>query len=192
MTFLWSALGKGRIIVSSNSTNSPASTSTTNRYGQTQGVLLPPIGLVAAWLSDDTKAARKEISEIRDSIEFVLQETPWKFALWRAVVRAAGQRPVLEENTKDETQDHRKDEKHARKWLSRVLGRIACRRLEPLGEGQYQPNVWAKTWPKVDFVEHNDRNPSWRSFYLSYQSGHFLAGLGERNPNPTTSRRPSR
>lgn len=134
--------------------------------------------LVAAWLPVDTKASRKEISEIRDSIEFVLQETPWKFALWRAVVRTAGQRPVLgDNNTREEQRAHRKDEKQARKWLSRVLGRIACHRLETLREGQYQPNVWAKTWPKVDFVKHNNRDPRWRSFYLSYHRAAFWQAL---------------
>lgn len=134
--------------------------------------------LVAAWLPVDTKAARKEISEIRDSIEFVLQETPWKFALWRAVVRTAGQRPVLGDNsTREEQRAHRKDEKQARQWLSRVLGRIACHRLETLREGQYQPNVWAKTWPKVDSVKHNDRDPRWRSFYLSFHRAAFWQAL---------------
>ena len=125
--------------------------------------------LVASWLSVDTKTARKEIGEIRDSIDFVLQKTPWKFALWRAVVRTAAQRPPLDNN--------RKDEERARKWLSRVLGRIACHHLGTLREGNYQPDVWAKTWPKVDIANHHDRNPSWRSLYLSYHRAAFWQAL---------------
>ena len=125
--------------------------------------------LVASWLSVDTKTARKEIGEIRDSIDFVLQKTPWKFALWRAVVRTAAQRPLLG--------DHRKDEKRARKWLSRVLGRIACHHLGTLSEGRYQPDVWAKTWPKVDIANYHDRNPKWRSLYLSYHRAAFWQAL---------------
>ncbi len=99
----------------------------------------------------------------------MLQETPWKFALWRAVVRTAGQRPV--------PGDKPKDEKQARKWLSRVLGRIACHDLKTLGEGHYQPDVWAKTWPNVDFKNHHDRDPSWRSLYLSYHRATFWQAL---------------
>ncbi len=132
--------------------------------------------LVAAWLSVDTQAARKEISEIRDSIEFVLQETPWKFALWRAVVRAAGQRPILDSDKEDEKRAHREDEKRARKWISRLLRRIACH-PGTRGEGQHQPGVWAKTWPTADPAKHHDRDPSWCSLYLSYHRAAFWQAL---------------
>lgn len=133
--------------------------------------------LVAAWLPVDAPAARKEIGEIRDSIEFVLQKTPWKFALWRAIVRTAGQRPVVADNEKDEKRAHRTDERQARKWLSRLLGRIACHHLRTVGEGHYQPDVWAKTWPEVDITKHHDRNPSWRCLYLSYHRAAFWRAL---------------
>ena len=54
--------------------------------------------LVRAWLptggaaGDEGKAA----ADIREAVGFVLRRTPWKFALWRAVVRAAVRRPFGE------------------------------------------------------------------------------------------------
>ena len=125
--------------------------------------------LVSAWLPLENEAARKEISEIRDSIAFVLQETPWKFTLWRAVVRAAGRRPAHVDN--------REDDQGARNWLSRVLGRIACHDPGTLSEGRYQPDVWAQTWPEVVAAEHHDRNPKWRSLYLSFHRAAFWHAL---------------
>ncbi len=133
--------------------------------------------LVSAWLPVDTKAARKEIGEIRDSIEFVLQETPWKFSLWRAVVRAAGQRPLMGDRKNDDKGASKKDERRARKWLSRVLKRIAGQIPGSSNEGRYQPDVWAKTWPTVDFAKHHERDPSWCSLYLSYHRAAFWQAL---------------
>lgn len=131
--------------------------------------------LVAAWLSLETEAARKEIDDIRDSVAYVLQETPWKFALWRAVVRAAGQRPADGEG---------KDDTTARKWLSRVLGRIACHDPERSGELQYQPDVWARTWPNADFTQHHkDRAPKWQSLYLSFHRAIFWQALAAEISN---------
>ncbi len=98
--------------------------------------------LVAAWLPAEADKARQAITDIRDSVAFVLQETPWKFALWRAVVRAAALRPTGSDGTDEET-------KEARNWLSRVLGRIAFRGPEAKGELQYLPDVWALTWPQA-------------------------------------------
>ena len=131
--------------------------------------------LVSAWLPANTAAARKDIEEIRDSIEYVLQETPWKHSLWRAVVRAAALRPVPDKNSNGQDED----QKRARRWLLRMLGRIAlCSPPEESNEESYQPEIWAKTWPKIDHGNHHtDRSQKWCFLYLSYHRAAFWKAL---------------
>ena len=127
--------------------------------------------LVRVWVSSKEADARKDIEEIRSSVESVLKETPWKFALWRAVIRAAARRPGAS--------DFKVDDNKARTWLTRQLGRIAHHDVETLRQGGYNPDVWAQTWPESCAGETHDRNPAWRSLYLSYHRAafwHALAG----------------
>ena len=51
--------------------------------------------LVRAWLPKAREAGeeRRELRQVRETIGFVLDRTPWKFAIWRAVVRGAARRP---------------------------------------------------------------------------------------------------
>ena len=52
--------------------------------------------LVRAWLPKAREAGEehRELRRIRETIGFVLDRTPWKFALWRAAVRGAARRPA--------------------------------------------------------------------------------------------------
>ena len=144
--------------------------------------------LVAAWLPVDQELARKDIKEIRESVEFVLQETPWKAALWRAVIRAAALRPESPENA---------DEQDARKWLLRMLGRIVSP-LANSSKDDFRPECWDRTWPKADTAKHHERDESWRSLYLSYHRATFWNTLAnaildlrrnhERLANPSIGR----
>lgn len=122
--------------------------------------------LVRAWLPQ--KDGSKAIADIRSSIAQVFQETPWKFSLWRGVVRAAARRPIgqacqQEEDTK------------ARKWLSIQLQRIAH------SPGTTNPISWMHLWPEGCAGEkhHRKRNPSWRTFYLSFHRTAFWHALAD-------------
>ena len=125
--------------------------------------------LVRSWISDKQEDARKDIEEIRSSVECVLKETPWKFALWRAVIRAAARRPSARE-----MQD---DDNMARTWLTRQLGRIAHHDVDISRPEGFNPDVWALTWPEPSARETHDRNPAWRSLYLSYHRAAFWCAL---------------
>lgn len=123
--------------------------------------------LVSAWLSSDTKEARAQLEDIRDSVANVVQETPWKSALWRAVVRAAARRPPL-------TGDSTDDADTAREWLLTQLRKIAT---EQGGSGG--GTTWHSVWPEAEPRRQHRKPPSWREQYLSFVRTAFWNALAD-------------
>ena len=118
--------------------------------------------LVRAWLPPES--SRRDLADIRDSVAHVFRNTPWKFSLWRAVVRAAARRPQRPNQADDRT---------ARDWLSSQLGLIA----DPPDERRLE--VWMTTWPEDNVSEQPDRDPSWLGLYLSFHRTAFWQALAE-------------
>ena len=121
--------------------------------------------LVGAWLPGDHDAVERDIKEIRDSIAYVVQQTPWKASLWRAVVRAASRRPL---HAQDEDYD-----KQGREWLVQMLGRIAQVADTGRDDSSFKPNTWGVTWPESGAKEHHGRDPTWRTLSLSFHRAVF-------------------
>lgn len=116
--------------------------------------------LAGTWLSSDRAEARHELSEIRRSIAAVFAETPWKFALWGAVVRAAARRVPCKD-------DHRADDDdEARRWLVGLLKHVATD----------DADFWASSWPEQQADSHKE-NIDWRSPYLSFHRTAFWQSL---------------
>ena len=122
--------------------------------------------LVRAWLPQDDGG--KALADIRNSIAQVLQLTPWKFSLWRAVVRAAARRPI-----EQACQEGEKEK--ARKWLSSQLQRIAH------SPETTNPISWMHLWPEDCAGEkhHREKTPAWRTFYLSFHRTAFWHALAD-------------
>lgn len=122
--------------------------------------------LVRAWLPQDDGS--KALADIRSSVAQVLQATPWKFSLWRGVVRAAARRPI------GQACQEREDEK-ARIWLSSQLQRVAH------SPGTTNPISWMHLWPEECSGEkhHSEKNPSWRTMYLSFHRTTFWHALAD-------------
>ena len=127
--------------------------------------------LVRAWLPTGgaTGDDRKDVADIRETVAFVLDRTPWKFALWRAVVRSAARRPLAESNEDGDP------DSEAEEWLSNQLRRIADR---PDVEN---PTAWESAWPEsgVDTGHSGERDRAWRSYYLSFHRAAFWRALAE-------------
>ena len=129
--------------------------------------------LSGAWLSTDPSQARRELSEIRRSVAAVFAETPWKFAVWGAVVRAASRRvidPELQNSLALETQDGRgaEDDEEARAWLTSLLRRVATS-----GE-----DSWMSNWPEERAgSSHQGTDIDWRGPYLSFHRAAFWQAL---------------
>ena len=123
--------------------------------------------LVRAWLPADEEAAHATLAEIRSSVAHVLRATPWKFALWRAVVRAAARRPH------GRARDH--GDREAQGWLSNQLRRVAHASHDMLG-----PESWMRSWPEEDDSSgRHPRDPSWRALYLSFHRTAFWHAVAE-------------
>ena len=117
--------------------------------------------LAGAWLSTDTREARRELSEIRRSVATVFTEIPWKFALWSAVVRVAGRRVDAESRQSE-------DDEEARNWLGGVLRRVAIHGEES----------WMSNWPEETAESpHLGSNVDWRGPYLSFHRTAFWQAL---------------
>ena len=119
--------------------------------------------LVRAWLFPDEDRARTALSDIRDSVAHVLHKTPWKFALWGTVVRAAARRPI--------GQNLQEGDDEAKSWLSNQLRRVG-----------YTPNTvtpesWMHTWPEECANEVHGADPSWRALSLSFHRAAFWHAL---------------
>lgn len=114
--------------------------------------------LVRMWLPP--QGATDAIQEIRNSIAHVLQLTPWKHALWRAVVRASALRP----HGPRSAAERQCDDDSAGTWLKSQLHRVAM-----YGYGaEATRTAWARTWPEACIDEMHDRQGNWQDLYLSY------------------------
>ena len=122
--------------------------------------------LVRAWIPQDDGG--KALDDLRNSVAQVLQLTPWKFSLWRAVVRAAARRPIEQACQEGE-------EEKARKWLSSQLQRIAH------SPETTNPISWMHLWPEDCAGEkhHREKTPAWRNFYLSFHRTAFWHALAD-------------
>ena len=127
--------------------------------------------LVRAWLprSRETGEEHRQLRQIRETISFVMDRTPWKFAIWRAVVRAAARRPLGEpDNVQDTAQE-------ALQWLSNQLGRIAYT------SDREDSAAWLNAWPEIDPDDGHaaERTEGWRELYLSFLRAAFWRSLAE-------------
>ena len=118
--------------------------------------------LVRTWLPQN--GSEQAIEDIRYSVTHVLRETPWKFALWRAVVRAAARRPF--------ESSHRLGNERADEWLIRQL------RLISPSPPQHHREAWLNTWPEEKVSRGHDRQSEWRHLYLSFHRAAFWQALG--------------
>ena len=125
--------------------------------------------LVRAWLPKAREAGEEHraLRQIRETIGFVLDRTPWKFAIWRAVVRGAARRPLgePENNTAQE----------ASEWLSNQLRRIAC------VSDRQDSAAWLNAWPEIDADDGHatERTDGWRELYLSFLRAAFWRALAQ-------------
>ena len=127
--------------------------------------------LVRAWLPAAREAGEqhRHLRRIRETIGFVLDRTPWKFAIWRAVVRGAARRPLEDSENEGGT------DQEASEWLANQLRRIAC-----VGN-QRDSAAWLNAWPETDANDgHEDERPDgWRELYLSFIRAAFWRALAQ-------------
>ena len=127
--------------------------------------------LVRAWLptarSDGEQ--QRELRKIRDTIGFVLERTPWKFSIWRAVVRGSARCPLEDLKNGDGVNQG------ANEWLFNQLRRISCSNDPLLSE------AWINNWPKFDEADKHadERSDNWRPLYLSYIRTAFWRALAQ-------------
>ena len=129
--------------------------------------------LVRAWLpaprTDDDDEQRRELRQIRETTGFVLDRTPWKFALWRAVVRSAARRSANPKQ-KNVTLDN-----EASDWLINQLRKIAC-------EGKQKDlAAWIHAWPEIDSGDGHggEIDAELRVLYLSFLRTAFWRALAQ-------------
>ena len=118
--------------------------------------------LVGAWLSSDQHEARRELLEVRRSVASVFVETPWKFALWGAVVRAAARRVPG-----TDVSHYAEDDTEAQKWLVRLLSHAAM-------DGEHS---WVTNWPEEHGESPHRTSVDWRRPYLSFHRTAFWQSL---------------
>ena len=127
--------------------------------------------LVRAWLpkAREVGEERKALRQIRETIGFVLDRTPWKLSIWRAVVRGAARRPL------GESQHEGDLGQEAVEWLSNQLRRIAS------SADRQDSSAWLNAWPEIDKEDTHavDRQDGWRALYLSYLRTAFWGALAE-------------
>lgn len=127
--------------------------------------------LVRAWLPTAREAGEQHrgLRRIRETIGYVLDRTPWKFAIWRAVVRGAARRPL------DDSEHEGSTDQAASEWLANQLRRIAC-----MG-GQRDSAAWLNAWPETDADDgHEDeRLDGWQELYLSFIRAAFWRALAQ-------------
>ena len=127
--------------------------------------------LVRAWLPTAQGAGEQHrtLRQIRETIGFVLDRTPWKFALWRAVVRGAARRPL------GDSENEGKIAQEASEWLTNQLRRIAC-----VGD-QRDSAAWMNAWPEIDTDDGHaaEQTDGWRELYLSFLRAAFWRALAQ-------------
>ena len=127
--------------------------------------------LVRAWLptGGPPRDEAQQIAGIRETVGFVLERTPWKFPLWRAVVRAAARRPHGEENDAADLSTK------ATEWIANQLRRIAS------SDDNVDTAAWANAWPEEDVGKGHgaERDARWRPLYLSFLRAAFWHALAD-------------
>ena len=127
--------------------------------------------LVRAWLprSREADGEHKELRRIRETVGFVLDRTPWKLALWRAVVRGAARRPL------GKPENERSTAQEASEWLSNQLRRVAS------AAAPEDSAAWLNTWPEIDADDGHaaERTDGWRELYLSFLRAAFWRALAQ-------------
>lgn len=126
--------------------------------------------LATAWLPDEsTSAARSSIIDIRMSVQEALRRAPWKFQLWRSIVRCAIRRPPKQEPNTDGWLD---DEQAATEWLSRVLAEISA--------SDKMTQSWAYQWPeRYKAPKCRSSGDQWKGLYLSFLRSTFWTALAD-------------
>ncbi len=127
--------------------------------------------LVRAWLprSSELGEEDRELRQIRETIGFVLDRTPWKFAIWRALVRGAARRPLFE------AKDNGIAAQEAAAWLCDRIRRIAC------ATDSINSTTWLSAWPEIDRDDGHtaERTDEWQHLYLSFLRAVFWRSLAE-------------
>ena len=127
--------------------------------------------LARAWLPAGREEGEqhRKLRQIRETIGFVLDRTPWKFALWRALVRGAARRPL------DDSENEECTDQEASDWLANQLRRIAC-----VGS-QRDTAAWINTWPETEVEDGHaaERTDDWRDLYLSFLRAAFWRALAQ-------------
>ncbi len=120
--------------------------------------------LARAWLPEGEPAEeRYHIQSIRESVQEAVLLTPWKFKLWRAVVRAAVRRPHAE----TDLQQSLVDQLTAQVWLVEMLSYVR------------DGGVWSLEWPEMDGETDNPADGKWKPYYLSMLRAEFWRAVGE-------------
>lgn len=121
--------------------------------------------LVRAWLprSSDTGEESGQLQRILRTISFAVETMPWKFSVWRSIVRASARRPHTPASKSNCFGQY------AEKWLAIQLGRIAS------STGSEGPAAWINAWPEADTSDaHTQKSKNnWRALYLSYLRSAF-------------------
>ena len=127
--------------------------------------------LVRAWLpaAQELGEEQRELRRIRETITFVVDRTPWKFSIWRAVVRATARRPLGDADGEEDLAVEAGD------WLTNQLRRIAC------STDRTDLPAWLHAWPEGDAEDGHaaTRGDTWRELYLSFLRTAFWNALAE-------------
>lgn len=132
--------------------------------------------LATAWLPDESMpAAGSHLRDIRYSIRKAVNEVPWKYSLWRSVVRAAVRRPP---SLSTEGSEWKKENSIAREWLEMMLEQISA--------DKESKGSWLENWPEViserHCPEHNEgmkRIAFVHQYHLSFLRTSFWNSLSE-------------
>lgn len=127
--------------------------------------------LASAWLPEEGDTGDAALQDIRDSIAEAVQSTPWKFRMWRSVVRAAARKTSTSSTAEDDA---------AEDWLKRQLRKIVSR--GGVHQGAIDSESWLGTWPedrKEWPCECVERSSDWRPLYISFLRAWFWRALAE-------------
>ena len=128
--------------------------------------------LVRAWLPRNRESGEEqvELQKIRQTISLVLNQTPWKFVLWRTAVRGAARRPLTASESEQQVKTESLD------WLSKLLIRISS------GNGSHDSISWLNQWPEnIDAIDNHkcEQADYLKKLYLSFLRTSFWHSLAE-------------
>lgn len=91
--------------------------------------------LASAWLPETSpQRDAGHLREIRRSISEAIRISPWKFKMWRAVVRAAARRVVPQDVAQEDNAPSPEGDETASEWLSSMLALLAAPTPSATGE----------------------------------------------------------